>query len=75
LISAVIAARRTDRDVAWERLDRAEVLAGLLGHDANHAWTAFGPTNVGIHRVSVAAELADSAAGGPALPVAGGPAG
>ena len=60
LIAAVIAARRTDRDDAWERLDRAESLAGLLGEDANHAWTAFGPTNVLLHRVSVATELGDA---------------
>jgi transcriptional regulator with XRE-family HTH domain len=59
LISSVIAARQTDRSAAWECLDRAERLAGLLGEDANHAWTAFGPTNVAIHRVSVAAELGD----------------
>jgi len=60
LIAAVIAARRTDRVAARERLDRAERLAGLLGQDGNHAWTAFGPTNVAIHRVSVAAELGDA---------------
>jgi hypothetical protein len=57
LIAAVAAARRTDRGEAWARLDAAERLAELLGEDANHAWTAFGPTNVRIHRVSVAAEL------------------
>jgi hypothetical protein len=33
----------------------------MLGDDGNHAWTAFGPTNVAIHRVSVAAELGDPA--------------
>jgi transcriptional regulator with XRE-family HTH domain len=60
LIAAVIAARRTDRGEAWQRLDRAETLAGLLGEDRNHAWTGFGPTNVAIHRVSVAAELGDA---------------
>ncbi|HET9256290.1 MAG TPA: helix-turn-helix transcriptional regulator [Pseudonocardiaceae bacterium] len=59
LIAAVAAARRTDRAEAWARLDAAERLAELLGEDANHAWTAFGPTNVRIHRVSVAAELGD----------------
>jgi transcriptional regulator with XRE-family HTH domain len=60
LIAAVIAARRTDRGEAWLRLDRAERLSGLLGEDGNHAWTGFGPTNVAIHRVSVAAELGDA---------------
>jgi transcriptional regulator with XRE-family HTH domain len=59
LIAAVAAARRTDRGEAWARLDAAERLAEVLGEDANHAWTAFGPTNVRIHRVSVAAELGD----------------
>ncbi|MGH3883835.1 MAG: helix-turn-helix domain-containing protein [Pseudonocardiaceae bacterium] len=59
LIAAVAAARRTDRGEAWARLDAAECLAELLAEDANHAWTAFGPTNVRIHRVTVAAELGD----------------
>ena len=62
LIGAVIAARRTDRWEAERRLDEAQTLAGLLGQDANYAWTAFGSTNVAIHRVSVAAELGDPAA-------------
>jgi hypothetical protein len=61
LIAGVIAARRADRWEAARRIDEAEALAGLLGHDANYAWTAFGPTNVAIHRVSVAAELGDPA--------------
>lgn len=43
-----------------ERLQRAQVLADQLGEDGNHAWTAFGPTNVAIHRVSAAAELGDA---------------
>lgn len=59
LIAAVIAARRTDREEAWARLDRAEALADLLDDDANHAWTAFGPTNVLLHRMTVATELGD----------------
>ena len=61
LIASVIAARRMDRDEAWARLDQAGYLAGLLGHDGNHAWTAFGPTNVALHRVSVATEMGDAA--------------
>jgi transcriptional regulator with XRE-family HTH domain len=60
LIAAVSAARRTDREEAWQRLDQAAMLAHRLGEDANYAWTAFGPTNVAIHRVSVAAELGDA---------------
>jgi transcriptional regulator with XRE-family HTH domain len=61
LIAAVIAGRRNDRGEAIERLQRAQLLAEQLGEDANHAWTAFGPTNVAIHRVSTAAELGDAA--------------
>src|SRR3954447_5953656 len=60
LISAVIAARGMNRDGAWTRLDRADRLANLLGHDGNYAWTAFGPTNVALHRVSVATEMGDA---------------
>lgn len=60
LIAAVIAARRMDRDQAWVRLGRADHLAGLLGEDANHAWTAFGPTNVKLHRISVATEMGEA---------------
>ena len=43
-----------------ERLQRAQLLADQLGEDGNHGWTAFGPTNVAIHRVSAAAELGDA---------------
>lgn len=60
LIAAVIAARRTDRSSAWDRLDQAERLAATLGEDGNYADTGFGPTNVALHRVSVAAELGDA---------------
>lgn len=60
LLGAVIAARRTDRAEAETRLARADDLAALLGQDGNHGFTAFGPTNVAIHRVSVAAELGDA---------------
>ncbi|WP_328521207.1 hypothetical protein [Kribbella sp. NBC_00359] len=59
LISSVIAARRSDRANSTERLDTATELADLLAHDGNHWWTAFGPTNVLIHRASVAAGFGD----------------
>jgi len=59
--TAAAAARRADRDEAFRRLDQAAALAEQLGADGNHGWTAFGPTNVAIHRVSVAAELGDAA--------------
>lgn len=61
LISAVIAARRADRGEAWRRLDLADGLAATLGTDANFLYSAFGGTNVAIHRVSVAAELGNPA--------------
>jgi transcriptional regulator with XRE-family HTH domain len=60
LIAAVIAARRDDRRSATERLRRAQYLADVLGEDCNHGWTAFGPTNVALHQVSVATELGDA---------------
>lgn len=41
-------------------LERAEVAAGQLGMDANHWQTAFGPTNVALHRISAALDLGDS---------------
>jgi transcriptional regulator with XRE-family HTH domain len=59
LLASVIAARRADRPESEARLMMAEGLSNLLAHDANHAWTAFGPTNVLIHRASAAAELGD----------------
>lgn len=59
LISAIIAARRNDAAEAGDRLDHADDLARRLGVDGNIGWTAFGPTNVLIHRVSVAVALDD----------------
>ena len=59
LIAGVIAARKSDRSAAIDRLNTADQLTGLIGHNANHAWTAFGPTNVRIHRASCFAELGD----------------
>ena len=55
----LIAARRTERFDALHVSTRLTNLAEQLGADANHGWTAFGPTNVAIHRVSVCAELGD----------------
>lgn len=57
---AIAAARRQDRPTAARLLDRAEVAASQLGADANHWQTAFGPTNVALHRVSAALDLGDS---------------
>jgi hypothetical protein len=59
LAGAMAAARAEDRATANAFLKEADEAARRLGHDANHMWTAFGPTNVAIHRVSTAIELGD----------------
>ncbi|MFD3521231.1 helix-turn-helix domain-containing protein [Streptomyces sp. NPDC058653] len=59
LVGAMAAARIEDRATANTLLAEAEQTAQRLGHDANHMWTAFGPTNVAVHRVSTAMELGD----------------
>lgn len=62
LLAAIAAARRSDADTAAHHLDQAERLAHALGRDANLRWTGFGPTNVALHRVTVATELGDAPA-------------
>ena len=62
LLAALAAARGADGVKVNRWLAEADALARRLGTDQNHAWTAFGPTNVAIHRVSVAAEIGDPAA-------------
>ena len=59
LLASVIAGRQSDRSNALVRLSHAEQLSGLLADDANHAWTAFGPTNVLVHKASTFAEMGD----------------
>lgn len=59
LRTAIAAARRNDRQTAYELLDSAEAAADELGRDANFWQTAFGPTNVMLHRVSAALDLGD----------------
>ncbi len=59
LVGAMASARESDRPAARDFLNEAEAMARRLGEDANHLWTAFGPTNVAIHRVSTAMELGD----------------
>lgn len=60
LLAAVITARHGSRFDALSLLDQADNLAQQLGHDGNHAWTAFGPANVRIHAVSIAAAIGDA---------------
>lgn len=59
LVGAMVSARTHDRRTAQDHLARAEKAAAALGADGNLLWTAFGPTNVAIHQVAVAAELGD----------------
>lgn len=51
------AARRDDNTTAQAALGKAGQLAEQLGCDGNWLWTAFGPTNVAIHQLSVHARL------------------
>ncbi|MCQ8189308.1 hypothetical protein [Streptomyces rugosispiralis] len=62
LRGAVAAAEQGDRDSATELLDEAERAARMLGSDANRQWTAFGPTNVLLHRVNISTTLGDAGA-------------
>ncbi len=57
LQAAVIAAKQGQPNIASERLNHAARLAADLRRDANELWTAFGPTNVELHRLAVAVEL------------------
>jgi transcriptional regulator with XRE-family HTH domain len=59
LAGAIAAARAEDRASVRSFLDEADDAARRLGTDANHLWTAFGPTNVSIHRVATAMDLGD----------------
>ncbi|MBV9143509.1 MAG: helix-turn-helix transcriptional regulator [Pseudonocardiales bacterium] len=59
LRTAVAAARLQDRSTATELLAQAGRAADQLGVDANYWQTGFGPSNVELHRVSVALDLGD----------------
>ncbi|MEV2216604.1 helix-turn-helix transcriptional regulator [Streptomyces sp. NPDC050997] len=59
LAGSMAAARADERSTVREFLTEADQAARQLGRDANHMWTAFGPTNVAIQRVATAAELGD----------------
>lgn len=55
--AAVLAGRDKDKDVAEAHLAEAGRLAKRTGPAEKVHWLSFGPTNVGVHRVSVLAEL------------------
>lgn len=55
--AAVLAGRDKDQDAAEAHLQEAGRLAKRTGPAEKVHWLSFGPTNVGVHRVSVLAEL------------------
>ncbi len=59
LTGSMAAARAEDRATTQAFLREADAMASRLGADGNHMWTAFGPTNVAIHKVATAGELGD----------------
>ncbi len=62
LLSAATAAARTgDAAAATRLLTQADDAAKTLGADGNFGWTAFGPTNVQLHRLGILLELSDPA--------------
>jgi transcriptional regulator with XRE-family HTH domain len=59
LTGAVVAAKQKKSQTARYYLLEADTAAARLGEGHNHLWTAFGPTNAAIHRVSVEVELGE----------------
>jgi len=59
-VAAYTAAVDGDRHAASAFIGEAKATASRLGHDANHRFTAFGPTNVTLYQVSIAQVLGDS---------------
>ena len=59
LTGALLAAGEGDHVLAEDYLDEAERAAQVTGTDRNDLWTAFGPSNVAIHRTNVAAAMGD----------------
>jgi len=60
LRGAIAAAQHDKRDTAHGLLGEADEAAQRLGVDGNLRWTAFGPTNTKLHRVSIAVMLGDA---------------
>ena len=57
LVSAVAAVRNNDPWTARDRLREKAMPAARVTGDTNVMWTVFGPTNVGLHAVSVEMEM------------------
>lgn len=60
LRGAIAAARAGNTHGASELLEEAGHAADRLGADRNLRWTAFGPTNVTLHRVNIAVTLGNA---------------
>jgi transcriptional regulator with XRE-family HTH domain len=60
LVSAVVHARAGRRADARAAIDAAREIGRRLGEDRNDYNTEFGPTNVELHAVAVAADLGDA---------------
>lgn len=67
LMGSAVAARDGQVRLAKELLTEGEAVSMRLGEDRNERYTAFGPTNVQLHRVSALVETGD---GGVAVEVA-----
>lgn len=59
LRSSIAHARMGDGPQAMAALDEAGQAAQQLGQDGNFGWTAFGPTNVTLHRLNALLALGD----------------
>ncbi|WP_432092206.1 helix-turn-helix domain-containing protein [Streptomyces sp. bgisy100] len=60
LIGVIAAVRDSKAPTAWELLTKARTVAERLGADRNDFHTSFGPTNVSMHGVHLAAEEGDA---------------
>jgi hypothetical protein len=60
LRGSIAAANGDDRGGALTLLDEADEAGRRLGADGNYHWTAFGPTNILLHRVNIATTLGDA---------------
>jgi hypothetical protein len=61
LRTAAASARHDDRSTTTELLGLAAAAAEQLGEDGNYWFTAFGPTNVELHRMATSLDLGDLA--------------
>jgi hypothetical protein len=67
LVSAVAAVRNNDPWTARDRLREHALPAARATGDTNVMWTVFGPTNVGLHAVSVEMERLPRRCGSPTM--------